>query len=99
MAASRSAIRPAFQEVERMRKSTIGLALLLTGFVSHQALPAAPPGAQPPSGGPADLVLRGGAIYTVNALRAWADAIAIRKDTIVYVRTDNGVAPFLRPRT
>ena len=34
---------------------------------------------------PADLVLRNGAIYTVDASRRWADAVAIRDGRIVTV--------------
>ena len=47
----------------------------------------------------ADLVLRGGAIYTVDAARSWAQAVAIRDATIVFVGDDDGVLPFIGPRT
>jgi predicted amidohydrolase YtcJ len=36
---------------------------------------------------PADLVLRDGAVYTVDAARSWATAVGIRKGRIVYVGT------------
>ena len=36
----------------------------------------------------AELVLRGGKIYTVDAARSWAQAVAIRAGTIVAVGTD-----------
>jgi predicted amidohydrolase YtcJ len=59
-----------------------------------------------PGGGPgaahardADVVLRGGAVYTLDAVRSWAESIAIRKDTIEYVGPDSGVAPYVGPRT
>jgi len=39
----------------------------------------------------ADLVLRGGAVYTVDAARSWAEAVAIRGAEIVYVGSDAGV--------
>jgi len=39
----------------------------------------------------ADLVLRGGAVYTVNAARSWAEAVAIRGGEIIYVGSDSGV--------
>ncbi len=32
---------------------------------------------------PADLVLTGGAVYTVDAARSWAEAVAIRDGRIV----------------
>src|SRR6185503_590266 len=47
----------------------------------------------------ADLVLRGGAVYTMDAVRSWAESIAIRKDTIVYAGPDSGIAPYVGPRT
>src|SRR5262245_58324762 len=40
----------------------------------------------------ADLVLRGGKIYTVDAARSWAQAVAVRDGTIVAVGTDAQVA-------
>jgi predicted amidohydrolase YtcJ len=36
----------------------------------------------------ADLVLRGGVVYTVDAARSWAQAIAVRDGTILAVGTD-----------
>ena len=39
----------------------------------------------------ADLVLRGGAVYTVNPARSWAEAVAIRGEKIIYVGNDSGV--------
>ncbi|MEK7798578.1 MAG: amidohydrolase, partial [Acidobacteriota bacterium] len=47
----------------------------------------------------ADVVLRGGAVYTMDAVRSWAEAVAIRRDTIVYAGPDAGVAPYVGPRT
>jgi predicted amidohydrolase YtcJ len=37
---------------------------------------------------PADLVLRGGAVYTMDAARTWASTVAIRGGRIVYVGGD-----------
>lgn len=48
-------------------------------------------------GEPADLVLRGGAIYTVDAQRSWAQALAVRDGRIVYVGSDAGVADYTAP--
>jgi predicted amidohydrolase YtcJ len=48
---------------------------------------------------PADLVLRGGAVYTVDAARSWASAVAVRGGRIVYVGTDSVPASFIGPRT
>src|SRR3954470_21347851 len=41
------------------------------------------------SGGRADLLLRGGQIYTVDAARSWASAVAVRNGRIVYVGGDS----------
>jgi predicted amidohydrolase YtcJ len=48
---------------------------------------------------PADLVLRGGAVYTVDDSRSWAEAVAVRGGRLVYVGTDSGVSPFIGPST
>ncbi len=48
---------------------------------------------------PADLVLRNGAIYTVDAARSWAQAVAIRGDRLVFVGADRDAAAFVGPRT
>lgn len=49
--------------------------------------------------GPADLALRGGAIYTVDGARSWAQAIAIDDGRIVYVGNDAGVKDYIGPQT
>ena len=49
--------------------------------------------------GPADLILRRGAVYTVDAARSWASAIAIRDGRIVYVGTDSLPAGLVGPAT
>ncbi len=56
-------------------------------------------GAAAGTGSPADLVLRNGAIYTVDAVRSWAETVAVRGDRIVFVGSDPDVAPFLGPKT
>lgn len=55
--------------------------------------------AQSPRGRSADLVLRGGAVYTLDAARTWATAVAISGGRIVYVGADAGVAPWIGPET
>jgi predicted amidohydrolase YtcJ len=47
----------------------------------------------------ADLVLKSGAIYTVDGARSWAQAVAIHAGHIVYVGTDGGVAAYVTPST
>jgi predicted amidohydrolase YtcJ len=39
--------------------------------------------------GPADLLLRGGAVYTVDAPRSWATAVGVKGGRIIYVGSDN----------
>jgi predicted amidohydrolase YtcJ len=47
----------------------------------------------------ADYVLRGGDIYTVDATRSWASAIAIKDNKIVYVGLDDGVKKYINKNT
>ncbi|HJZ10820.1 MAG TPA: amidohydrolase family protein, partial [Acidobacteriota bacterium] len=47
----------------------------------------------------ADLVLRHGKIYTMDAARSWAESIAIRNGRIVYVGDDQGLARWIGPAT
>jgi predicted amidohydrolase YtcJ len=56
-------------------------------------LPPHPVGAAPVE--PADLLLRGGAVYTVDAPRSWAQAVAVRDGGIVYVGSDEEAAAFV----
>lgn len=52
-----------------------------------------------PSATTADLVFRGGNIYTVDAGRSWARAVAIRNGEITYVGTNDGAAEHVGPDT
>jgi predicted amidohydrolase YtcJ len=47
----------------------------------------------------ADVVFRRGGVYTVDADHPWAEAVAVRDGTIVYVGDDDGVAAFIGPAT
>ncbi|MBM3462942.1 MAG: amidohydrolase [Armatimonadetes bacterium] len=64
------------------------LVLLLLLTLPVQAAPEA-----------ADLVLRNGAVYTLDAARSWADAVAIREGRISYVGAEKGVEPYIGPAT
>jgi len=44
-------------------------------------------------------VLRNGAVYTVDAARSWASALAIRNGRIIYVGTDSLPAALVGPST
>ncbi len=47
----------------------------------------------------ADIVFQNGRIYTVDANRSWADAVAIGNGRIVYVGSDAGAEPLVGPST
>jgi predicted amidohydrolase YtcJ len=48
---------------------------------------------------PADLVFTGGAVYTVDPARSWAQAVAVRGGRIAFVGTDAGAKAFIGPKT
>ena len=49
--------------------------------------------------GAADLVLRRAAVYTVDAARSWASAVAVRDGRIVYVGSDSLPSGLIGPNT
>src|SRR5262245_33448690 len=57
------------------------------------------PAADAPRPPPAELVLTGGAVYTVDAARSWAQAVAVRGGRIAYVGDDAGAEAFIGPAT
>ena len=67
------------------------LVLLLTGCGTAPATAPAPE--------PADLVLTNGAIYTVDASRPWAQAVAVRGGRLVAVGTDAEAVALVGPAT
>jgi predicted amidohydrolase YtcJ len=52
-----------------------------------------------PAGAPADLLLTGGRVWTAEAERPWAEAIAIRDGRILYVGDAAGAARHRGPKT
>ena len=48
---------------------------------------------------PADVVLTGGAVYTVDAARSWAESVAIRGGRIVFVGTNTDAGEWVGPKT
>lgn len=62
-------------------------------------LVASMPAAATPRRTTADLVLRNGAIATMDATRRWAQSVAIRAGRIVAVGTDREIAAWIGPRT
>lgn len=76
---------------------SIGLLMLATTLAGCARDDAGKDDEQKP--GTADLALRGGAIYTVDGARSWAQAIAIDDGRIVYVGTDAGASDYIGPET
>jgi predicted amidohydrolase YtcJ len=61
---------------------------------------SAPEGSRPDSpAGPADLLLRGGAVYTVDAPRTWATAVGVKGGRIIYVGSDRVPDGTIGPET
>ena len=48
---------------------------------------------------PAELVLRGAAVYTVDGARSWAEAVAVSKGRIVFVGADSAAQGWIGPST
>jgi hypothetical protein len=51
---------------------------------------------EPPT---AELVFRGGVVYTVDAARSWAEAVAVRDGRIVYVGSETGLEAWIGEAT
>ena len=49
--------------------------------------------------GPADLVLKNTAVYTMDGVRSWADAVAVANGTIIYVGNTAGAEKLQGPDT
>jgi hypothetical protein len=76
---------------------SIGLLMLATTLAGCAQDDAGKVGEEKP--GMAELALRGGAIYTVDGARSWAQTIAIDDGRIVYVGTDAGASAHIGPQT
>jgi predicted amidohydrolase YtcJ len=48
---------------------------------------------------PADLIFRNGAVYTLDAARAWAETVAVSKGRIVFVGPDSKAGAWIGPQT
>jgi len=71
------------------------IALLLAVTIAPAAAAPASPSAQ----AKADIVFRNGAVYTVDRVRSWAEAVAVRGEKIVYVGGNGGAAKYVGPKT
>jgi predicted amidohydrolase YtcJ len=79
-----------------VRKALLFVLAACLGFGALAAIPAVP-AAPPPE--PADLVLRGAAVYTVDGARSWAEAVAVSKGRILFVGTNEAVQGWIGPST
>jgi predicted amidohydrolase YtcJ len=67
--------------------------LAATALLMSLAHPALPQGRR------ADLVVRNAAVYTVDATRSWAQALAVKAGRIVFVGSDRDAAGWIGPAT
>jgi len=74
-------------------KKLIPICLLVIALTASAATKPAPE--QPK----ADLVLRHGRIYTMDAARSWAESIAIKGGRILFVGDDHQIGPWIGPLT
>ena len=75
------------------------LALCLASCDGSQPRDAEVAPMSPPASTSADTVLLSGSVYTVDAERSWAQAVAIADRHIVYVGDDAGAQAFIGPDT
>lgn len=79
-----------------MRKFTRRARRLAPGFAASLLAVGVTAGA---SRKPADRIFTNGAVYTMDASRSWAEALAVRGGRIVYVGRSAGARGFQGPRT
>jgi len=70
------------------------LILMFFSLLAHD-IPSAPK----ISSMPANLVLRNAVVYTLDAARTWAEAVAIAQGRIVYVGPESGITPWIGSHT
>jgi len=76
-----------------MRAAIAGLAVVVVAlaWIASGTATSAPD--------PADFVLRGAAVYTVDPARSWARAVAVRAGRIAYVGSEEGAERWIGPST
>ena len=75
------------------------LFILLAGLVSNNCVQSKTIHIKTPERVPADLVLRNGAIYTVNEAVPWVEAVAVLDGIILFVGSDQDVEHFIDAQT
>ena len=68
--------------------TSVRLPAWVGGLLALLAVGCAPPPASSPVAMPPELILAGGAVYTVDASRQWAQAVAVRDGRIVAIGAD-----------
>lgn len=96
---SREIDGPIAIDCRRLVFATHPTGLIMLAQTVLWALLAFPVDAAEPVPQPAELVFRHGAVYTVDAVRTWAQAVAIRDGRIVYVGHDAGATRWIGPKT
>jgi hypothetical protein len=71
-----------------MKKTACARLLMFFLSLSLASMPSA-------AAQPADLVFRNGAVYTLDAARSWAEAVAVSRGRIVYVGPENGIGSWI----
>lgn len=80
----------------KLRKSfVLTLAIVFSSLVLGRTMSSA----QSSAGKPADLVLENGRVYTVDAKRTRAEALALKDGKLVYVGSNAGLQPFIGDKT
>ncbi len=80
-----------------MPKAQMTQRLLLFGLLWSFVFAA--PAMSQQSHDPADIILKNGAIYTLDAARSWAQALAVKNGKIIFVGTTSGADDFQGPKT
>lgn len=99
---ARTSTPATFHKVTAMRTFRTPLAAASLAFLAVIGTGCSDTASEPQAGttsGPADVVFTNGSIYTVDASRSWAEAVAIRDGRIVYVGSDAGANALVGPDT
>src|SRR5437764_12160055 len=91
--------RGLFSRGTPMHRLWLSLALIACLFAVAPAAVSSLGGKGDPPPAPADVILVNGKIWTVNKAQPEAQALAIWRDRIIAVGSDNAVKPLIGPKT
>ncbi|MGD8330539.1 MAG: amidohydrolase [Acidobacteriota bacterium] len=83
----------------RLRRALPRVIVLSATLALSGAVLATSPAVRQVSGAPAELILRDGAVYTVDEQRSWAEAVAISGGRIAWVGADADAGDWIGPST